>query len=92
MKGYALEEVWKGVHTHMFLKLKIILMCKPVLKGPKYNDTPFILTMDSYKFGFGFVGMLMQQHTIVLPNGTEVSRLHPVAFASKHTLAIEEHY
>jgi transposase InsO family protein len=90
MKGYSLTGLWTREHMHAFLKLKIALTSEPILKGPKFDGTPFIVTTDGCKFGFA--GMLTQRHTTVLPNGKEVSRLHPVAFASKRTSAIEERY
>lgn len=90
MKGYSLTDLWKPEHTHAFLKLKVALTCEPVLQGPKFDGTPFIVTTDDCKFGFA--GMLTQRHTSVLPSGKEVTRIHPVAFASKRTSTIEERY
>ena len=90
MKGHSLEGLWTKEHTHAFLKLKIALTSEPILKGPKFDGTPFVITTDGCKYGFA--GMLTQRHTTVLPNGKEVSRLHPVAFASKRTSTIEERY
>lgn len=58
MKGYSLEGLWTKEHAHVFLKLKITLMSEPILKGPKFDGTPFIITMDGCKFRFA--GMLTQ--------------------------------
>lgn len=90
MKGFSLQGKWTPAHTKAFLRLKIILTSEPVLKGPKYDGTPFVVTTDGCKFGFA--GMLSQRDTTVLPNGKEVTRMHPVAFASKRTSVTEEKY
>lgn len=90
MKGSSLEGRWTSIHNKAFLQLKIALTSEPVLKGPKYDGTPFVVTTDGCKFGFA--GMLSQRHTSVLPNGKEVTSMHPVAFASKRTSPAEEKY
>ena len=64
MKGFSLADLWKREHDHAFLKLKIALTCEPVLKGPKYDGTPFIVTTDGCKNGFA--GMLTQKFTTIL--------------------------
>ena len=81
MKGYSLKELWGRVHDQVFLRLKVTLISEPVLKGPKYNGTPFIVTIDGCKYGFA--GMLMQNFITVLPNGTEKMTIHPIGFSSK---------
>ena len=65
-------------------------MSEPVLRGPKYDGTPFIVTTDGCKYGFA--GMLTQRFTTILPNGTEQVSVHPIGFASKRTLEAEEKY
>ena len=90
MKGFSLEGLWNKDHDRAFLGLKIALTCEPVLKGPKYDGTPFIVTTDGCKNGFA--GMLTQRFTTVLPNGTERTSIHPIAFASKCTSVTEEKY
>ena len=90
MKGFSLEDLWKKEHGLAFLRLKIALTCEPVLKGPKYDGTPFIVTTDGCKTGFA--GMLTQRFTTILPNGTERTTVHPIAFASKRTSVTEEKY
>ena len=52
MKGFALEGLWKREHDLAFLRLKVALTSEPVLKGPKYDGTPFIVTTDGCKYGF----------------------------------------
>jgi hypothetical protein len=90
MKGFSLEGLWKQEHHHAFLRLKVALTSEPVLKGPKYDGTPFIVTTDGCKYGFA--GMLTQKFTTILPNGTERTAAHPIGFASKRTSTTEEKY
>jgi hypothetical protein len=90
MKGHSLVGLWKEEHEKAFLGLKIALTNEPVLKGPKFDGTPFVVTTDGCKYGFA--GMLSQRHTMVLPNGKEVTHIHPVAFGSKRTSETEEKY
>ena len=90
MKGFSLEGLWKREHDLAFLRLKVALTKEPVLKGQKYDGTPFIVTTDGCKYGFA--GMLTQRFTTVLPNGTERTSVHPIGFASKRTSETEEKY
>ena len=90
MKGFSLGDLWKKEHDLAFLRLKIALTSEPVLRGPKYDGTPFIVTTDGCKYGFA--GMLTQRFTTVLPNGTERTSIHPIGFASKRTSETEEKY
>jgi hypothetical protein len=90
MKGYNLEGLWKEEHDLAFLRLKVALVSEPVLKGPKYDGTPFVVTTDGCKYGFA--GMLTQRFTTVLPNGTEKTTSHPIGFSSKRTSTTEEKY
>jgi RNase H-like domain found in reverse transcriptase/Reverse transcriptase (RNA-dependent DNA polymerase) len=90
MKGYSLDGLWAKEHDRAFLRLKVALVSEPVLKGPKYDGTPFIVTTDGCKYGFA--GMLTQKFTTVLPNGTERMTIHPIGFASKRTSTTEEKY
>jgi RNase H-like domain found in reverse transcriptase len=90
MKGHSLIGLWKEEHKKACLGLKIALTNEPVLKGPKFDGTPFVVTMDGCKYGFA--GMLSQQHTVVLPSGKEATHIHPVAFSSKQTSESEEKY
>ena len=90
MKGHSLEGLWKKEHEHAFLRLKVALISEPVLRGPKYDGTPFVVTTDGCKYGFA--GMLTQRFTTVLPNGTEKTTLHPIGFSAKRTSPTEEKY
>jgi hypothetical protein len=90
MKGHPLMGIWNKEHDRAFLRLKIALTCEPVLKGPKYDGTPFIITTDGCKYGFA--GMCSQKHTSILSNGTEKTTIHPIGFVSKRTSMTEEKY
>jgi hypothetical protein len=63
---------------------------EPVLRGPRWDGTPFILTTDGCQDAFGAV--LTQKFNHVLPNGKVVQHLHPLGFASKRTSKAEEKY
>ena len=90
MRTFKLEELWKPEHTKSFISLKARLISEPVLSAPVYDGTPFILTTDGSKDAFA--GVLAQRIKSTLPGGKEVTRLHPIAFASKRTSASEEKY
>ena len=90
MANHTLEGRWTAKHTGAFLKLKAIMTSEPVLRGPRWDGTPFIVTSDGSKDAFGAV--LAQKSTMVLTNGKTVTRLHPIAFASKRTSRTEEKY
>jgi hypothetical protein len=90
MRGQPLNDAWKDEHTEAFLRLKVALTSEPVLKGPKYNGTPFVVTTDGCKYRFA--GMVTQKHTAILLNGTEKTVLHPISFVSKRTSPTEEKY
>ncbi|KAG1851164.1 hypothetical protein F4604DRAFT_1510173, partial [Suillus subluteus] len=60
--------------TEAFMALKQILVSEPVLKGPHFDGTPFIVTTDGCKDGYGMV--LTQKHTYVLPSGKTITALH----------------
>ena len=90
MKAFKLNEVWTPEHTKTFISLKARLISEPVLSAPVYDGTPFILTTDGCKDAFA--GVLSQRIKSTLPGGKEVTRLHPIAFASKRTSTSEENY
>ena len=90
MANHTLKERWKEQHMKAFLKLKAIMTSEPVLRGPKWDGTPFIVTSDGSKETFGAV--LAQKSTTVLTSGKTITRLHPIAFASKRTSKTEEKY
>ena len=90
MKAFKLKDTWKPEHTKTFISLKARLISEPVLSAPVYDGTPFILTTDGCKDAFA--GVLSQKIKSTLPGGKEVTRLHPIAFASKRTSTSEEKY
>ena len=90
MKGFSLQGLWTKDHDRAFLRLKVALTSEPVLKGPKYDGTPFVVTTDGCKYGFA--GMVTQKFTTILPNGTEKTVIHPIGFSSKRTSPAEEKY
>ena len=90
MKTFKLADIWTANHTKTFLNLKARLISEPVLSAPVYDGTPFILTTDGCKDAFA--GVLSQRIKTTLPGGKEVTRLHPIAFASKRTSTSEANY
>jgi len=85
-----LANTWTQTHATAFLNLKKALTSDPVLKAPRFDGTPFIVTSDSCKEGFG--GMLAQQFEETRPGGKTVKKLHPIGFASKRTSPAEARY
>ncbi|KAG2058525.1 hypothetical protein BDR06DRAFT_875923, partial [Suillus hirtellus] len=69
-----LKPHWGPRHTEMFLELKKILVGEPILKGPCFDGTPFIVTTDGCQEGFGAI--LAQKHTSMLPSGKVVTATH----------------
>ncbi len=90
MQDYSLIGRWSQRHDRAFLQLKKVLTSEPVLRCPSWDGRPFIVTSDGCKEGFGAV--LTQRFDTTLPSGTTVTRLHPIAFASKRTSRSEENY
>ena len=90
MTNHKLKDLWNEGHTKAFLDLIAAMTSKPVLKGPKWDGTPFIITTDGCKDAFGAV--LTQRFEMVLPSGKVIKRLHPIRFASKRMSKTEEKY
>lgn len=90
MKSSSLIRKWTPELNDAFIKLKIALTTQPVLRGPRYDQTPFTVTTNGCKRGYG--GVATQPFTTKLPNGSSVTRMHPIAFCSKRTSASEEKY
>ena len=90
MTNFKLPDKWEQKHTEAFLNLKIALTCQPALHAPRYDGTPFIVTMDGCQEGFGAV--LMQKIKTQTPNGKPVERTVPIVFASKRTSTAERKY
>ena len=81
MARHKLQSIWNAEHDRSFIRLKAVITTEPVLKGPKWDGTPFIVTTDGCKEGFA--GVLAQRFKTTLPSGCVVEKLHPIAFASK---------
>ena len=90
MTNHKLEGRWTDVHTKAFLDLKAEMTAEPVLRGPKWDGTPFIITTDGSQDAFGAV--LTQRFEYTLPSGKVVRKSHPIGFASKRTSKTEEKY
>ncbi|TFY73137.1 hypothetical protein EWM64_g10875 [Hericium alpestre] len=90
MQSFKVQDFWTTDHTCAFLELKAAISSEPVLHGPRWDGTPFIVTTDGCKDGFA--GVLTQRSTTLLPSGRTVVKLHPLAFASKRTSSSEEKY
>ncbi|KIM77262.1 hypothetical protein PILCRDRAFT_76993, partial [Piloderma croceum F 1598] len=69
-----LDNVWTESHNNAFLSLKKCLTSDPVLKAPRFDGTPFIVTSDGCKEGFG--AMLAQRFTETQPGGKVTHKLH----------------
>ena len=90
MSEHKLGSVWTTAYTKAFIRLKAIITTEPVLRCPKWDGTPFIITTDGCKEGF--MGVLSQHFKRTLPSGKTIEKLHPIAFASKRTSQAEERY
>jgi hypothetical protein len=90
MTNHKLKDRWTETHTKAFLDLKAEMTSEPVLRGPRWDGTPFIITTDGCQDAFGAV--LTQRSEYTLPSGKVIRRLHPIAFASKRTSKTEEKY
>jgi len=90
LQAVKLTNTWTKAHTKAFLALKTVLTSEPVLKAPRFDGTPFIVTTDGCMDGFG--GMLTQKFTETRPGGKTVQKSHPIAFASKRTSVAEARY
>jgi transposase InsO family protein len=90
MANYKLKDKWTNVHTKAFLDLKAEMTAEPVLRGPKWDGTPFIITTDGSQDVFGAV--LTQKFDYTLPSGKTIRKVHPIGFASKRTSKTEEKY
>jgi len=90
LRKVKLENIWTQSHENAFLSLKKHLTSDPVLKAPRFDGTPFIVTSDGCKEGFG--AMLAQRFTETRPGGKVTHKLHPIAFASKRTSPSEARY
>lgn len=58
-----------------FLDLKVAVTSRPVVLGPRYDGSPFVLTTDGCAEGFAAV--LSQKVRTQTPEGRWVEKLHP---------------
>ena len=87
MANYKLKDKWTDTHTKAFLNLKAEMTAEPVLWGPKWDGTPFVIATDGSQDTFG--ALLTQKFKYTLPSGKVVEKIHPIGFTSKR---IEEKY
>jgi len=90
MRKFNMEAHWTERHQRAFMDLKIALTSQPVLTAPRFDGTPFIVTSDGCKEGFGAV--LAQRVQVTRPGGKITTKLQPIAYASKRTSRTEECY
>ena len=81
LRKVKLPNLWTPTHQSAFTAIKIALTSDPVLKAPHFNGTPFIVTSDGCKEGFGAV--LAQKFTEMRKGGKTVTKLHPIAYAMR---------
>lgn len=89
-RAHKLRDQWTTDHDKAFAILKLALTSAPVVKPPKYDGSPFIVTMDGCKDGFA--GVLSQRFKWVDIRGNMQTKVHPIAFASKRTSSSEARY
>ena len=89
-RAHHLQEQWTSAHDKAFVILKIALTSAPVVKGPKYDGSSFIVTTDGCKDGFA--GILSQCFEWEDKRGATHTRIHPIAFASKQMSDSESRY
>jgi RNase H-like domain found in reverse transcriptase/Reverse transcriptase (RNA-dependent DNA polymerase) len=90
MVAHSMEGQWEENHMKAFLDLKIAITSEPILQGPRWDGTPFIVTTDGCQEGFA--GVLAQRSPRTKPDGTVMHKLHPITFASKRTSPMEAKY
>ena len=89
-RSHKLRDQWTAEHDKTFAILKLALTSAPVVKLPKYDGSPFIVTTDGCKDGFA--GVLSQRFEWTDKSGNIHTRVHPISFASKRTSNSEFRY
>ncbi|KAA1477544.1 hypothetical protein DENSPDRAFT_754495, partial [Dentipellis sp. KUC8613] len=74
MQAYSLAAHWMQKHTKAFLDLKTALTLELVLRGPKWDGMPFIVTTNGCQEGFA--GILAQRFTSTAPSGKAITKRH----------------
>ena len=85
--NYKLPGRWTSEHAESFFALKKILTSEPVLRGPRWDGTHFIVMSDGCQDAFGAV--LVQKFKTVMLDGCKLTKLHPIGFALKRTSHLE---
>ena len=80
-RSHKLRDQWTAEHDKAFAILKLALTSAPVVKPPKYDGSPFIITTDGCKDGFA--GVLSHRFEWTDKNGNTHTRVHPISSASK---------
>ena len=55
MANHSLKDKWTEAHTKAFIDLKAEMTAELVLRGPKWDGTPFIITTDGSQDALGAV-------------------------------------
>ena len=55
MSNHNLKDKWMDKHTKAFLNLKAEMTAEPILRGLRWDGTPFIITTDGSQDTFGAV-------------------------------------
>ena len=90
MTNHSLKDRWTDNHMKAFINLKVEMTSEPVLHGPKWDGTPFIITIDGSQDTFGAVSTQKFEYT--LPSRKVICCQHPLGFASKRTSKTEAKY
>ncbi|KIK32383.1 hypothetical protein CY34DRAFT_101614 [Suillus luteus UH-Slu-Lm8-n1] len=67
MSSFKVVPYWKIEHTCAFLGLKTAITSRPVVQGPRYNGSPFVLISDGC--AEEFTGVLSQKVRMQTPQG-----------------------
>ena len=78
------------MHDKAFVTLKVALTSAPVVKGPKYDGSSFVVTTDGCKDSFA--GILLQHFDWEDKQGAMQTWIHPIAFTLKRTSDSESRY
>ena len=90
LRRIKLPNIWSKIHQDAFMELKTALTSEPVLKAPRFDGSPFIVTSDGCKEGFGAI--LAQRFPETRKGDKIVEKRYPIAYASKRTSPSEAKY
>ena len=83
MTNHSLKNRWTNNHMKAFINLKAEMTSELVLRRPKWDSTPFIITTDGSQDAFSAV--LTQKFEYTLPSRKVIHHQHPLGFASKRS-------